>query len=57
MVPNTTLQIENVPFSCYIDYYYYYFTARKTFKVHKKKISKTILLFNKLGFHINVEKS
>lgn len=54
MVPNTILQIENVPFSCYIDCY---FTTRETFKMHKEKISKTTLFPDKLGFHINVEKS
>ena len=53
-VPITTLHFENVPLSGYIDDF---FTKGDTFSICEENIHKTMHLYDKLGFVINLKKS
>ena len=53
-VPVTTLHFENVPLSGYIDDF---FTKGDTFSKCEENIHKTVRLYDKLGFVINLKKS
>ena len=53
-VPITTLHFEIVPLSDYIDEI---FTKGDTFSIYEENIHKTMRLYNKLGFVINLKKS
>ena len=53
-VPITTLHFENVPLSGYIDDF---FTKGDTFSICEENIHKTMRLYDKLGFDINLKKS
>ena len=53
-VPITNLHLENVPLSGYIDGN---FSKRDTFSICEVNIRKTVRLYDKLGFVINLKKS
>ena len=53
-MPIATLHLENVPFSGYIDDF---FTKGDTFSICEENIHKTMCLYDKLGFIINLKKS
>ena len=53
-VPITTLHYENLPLSGYIDDI---FTKGDTFSICEENIHKTMCLYDKLGFVINLKKS